>query len=258
MSESRRTFETGQKGTGDVRESAPGGAADREAVPDASPSVRLFSEQIRKEAQEEIEKIREKAELSARRKTQEAEREAERIAREMGQGAEEQAKSIDVRTMAGVSLETKRTMLRLQGQITDEVLAKAMARFKELRGTKQYADFLKELAVQGILALGEETCVLAPAAEDRDLFTEELVRGIEDLARRRSGRKVMATVSMDVSPDGSGIRVYSGKGNMLFDNTLEARLERLWDELIMTVMKEVFAGEREQKCAPDDGSHAGE
>ncbi len=207
----------------------------------ASLSVRFFCEQIAKDAREEIEKILGRAELSARRRAEEAEKEAVDAARQIEGAAHDQAKSIETRTLAGVSLEMKKTILRLQWEIIEEVLARTKAKLTELRGTKEYASFLKELAAQGVRALGENECVLVPGVEDRDLFTPELVREIEELLGRTSGRKVKLSVSSDLAPEGAGVRVYSGTKTMLFDNTLDARMERLADELKAVVAREVFS-----------------
>ncbi len=207
----------------------------------ASVSVRAFCEQISKDAQEEVRRILGKAELSAARRGEEAEKEAVQAARQIHQAAQGQVKSVEARTMAGVSLDMRKTILRVQGEIVEEVLARVRASLKEMRGTKQYADSLKQLSVEGIIALGEEKCILAPGLEDRRFFTPQFLREIEQLVARTGGRKAELTISDDILPDGGGVRVYSTKRTVLFDNTIDARMERLADELRAIVAREVFA-----------------
>jgi len=209
-------------------------------------SVSAFCEQIKKDAQEEVQRILGRAELSARRKGEEAEKEASQTARQTRQTVEAQAKSIETRAMAGVSLEMRKTLLRVQGEVIEEVFAKVREKLKEVRRTQQYADSLKKLSVEGITALGEVKCVLAPGVEDRQFFTPKFLRELEELVSRAGGRKVEVTISDDILPDDGGVRVYSGKRTVLFDNTLEARMERLADELRTIVAREVFAEERKK------------
>jgi len=216
-------------------------------TPDSSlAAVAPFVEQIKKDAEAEMEKIRGRAELAARRKLEAAEREGEAATRQARQSAEEQAHRIAARAMAGVSLEVRRTMLRVQGEIVNEVLDRAREKLKQLQGTPQYAGFVERLAVQGILALADNTCVLAPGAADAGLFTPQRIVEIKKTAKRLTGNEINLTVSNDLSlarpgAEGSGVRVYSGSKKTLFDNTLTARLDRLKDELRMIVAKEVFA-----------------
>jgi V/A-type H+-transporting ATPase subunit E len=230
-----------------------------EGLPDTAASAALFAEQIRKDAQQEINKIREKAELSAARKGEEAETEAESLVGGIRREAQEQGTTIQTRMMAAVALETRRTALRVQGEIIDHVLKSAKERLGDLRGTEEYADFFKRLAVQGILALGQQRCLLVPATEDAALLTAQMLREIQNLAEEASGKKVTARVSRDIAPEGWGIRVYSDEGNILFDNTLDARLERLRDELRTLVAREVFPSEDESgKPLDREGSTKGE
>jgi vacuolar-type H+-ATPase subunit E/Vma4 len=241
-----------------VGDAVPGSASDsrgeREVQGETPPSAAAFCEQIRKDVQEEIERILGKARLSASRRHEEAKEEAERVSQQTRKDAQAEAKTMEARVMSGVSLEVKKAILRAQGEIIDEVLGRVRARLKKLRRTKEYAEFLKELTAQGILALGEEECVLAPAVEDRELYTPELIDRVKQLVVSSSGKNVNLTVSADLSPEGSGVRVYSGAGTVLFDNTLEARMERLADELKTIVAREVFGeGKRGHGSRTEEG-----
>lgn len=209
-------------------------------IENTAAAVAPFIEQIQKDAQAEIEKIRGRAELTAKRKLEEAQREAESARRQATKSAEEQARRIEARTLSGVSLETRRTMLRVEGEIVTEVVERARESVKTLRDRPEYAAFSKRLAVEGILALGEEQCLLAPAGADAKFFTPQHVAGIKETAERLAGRQIKLTLSNDPSVEGLGVRVYSGSRKTLFDNTLAARLERLADELRMIVVQTVL------------------
>jgi len=218
-------------------------------------SALAFCEQIRKDAEAEIEKILGKAQLSIGKRRDEAERQAESAVSEIKEAAQAQARTIEAKALSGVSLETKRTLLRVQGEIVEEVFAGLRARLRKLRETTKYRDFLKELTVQGIVAVDEEECVAAPGVEDRKLFTPQLVAEIEQIVESKSARKVSIAVSPDLAPEPYGVRVYSGARTALFDNTLDARMERLADELKAIVARQVFASDEAERSGQTRAAH---
>ncbi len=251
MPEPKRHLDKIEKPSGPARMISLDVPNNRPGEGEASSSVLGFCEQIRKDAEEEVKAILGRAEASARRKIEEAEKEATGTARQITGAADAEAKKIESRTMSGASLETRKTMLKTQGEIIEEVLAGVGTRLRELRETGEYLDFLKKLSVQGISAIGEEECVLVPGAEDKELFTAELIAEIGKLVVETSGRKITVSLSHDLAPEGHGVRVYSGSRRMLFDNTLEARMERLTDELRNLVAREAFARSKATKETED-------
>jgi len=233
-----------EKARSEKPETVPPAQGQEEALGEMHSSVLAFCHQIARDAQEEIEKIAGRAELSAKRKLEDAQKEAESVALKIKQAAEAQAKRIQARVTSGISLEMKKMLLRAQADIIEEVFATVRDRLETLRGTTEYVCFLRQLTVQAILVLEEEECLVAPGTEDRDLCTAQLMSEISQLVQGTSGKEVKLSLSPDLSPKGSGVRVYSGAGTALFDNTLDARMERLEDELKAVVARQVFAPER--------------
>lgn len=233
-------------------------AASGEAAGDSAASALAFCQQIDKDAHEEIEKILGRARLSVTRKLEDAEKQADTVARQLTEAAEAEGGRIRTRVMSGVSLEMKKTILRAQGDIIEDVFRKVRAALKRLGHTPEYVRFLRELTVQAIIILEEEECLLAPASEDRELYTPELIQEIGELVERTIGKPVKLSLSPDLSPQGSGVRVYSAARNALFDNTLRARMERLEDELKSLVASEVFASDAGAHEAQTDAERAQE
>ena len=210
-----------------------------------------FCQQIQSDARDETEAILARARHSAEKKRQGAAEKAEKEVRTIRQEAEAQAKAIESRALAGVSLESKKLLLKAQGEIVDGVFEGVRARLKGMRSGKRYADFLKDLTVQAIIMLGEEECLLVPACEERDWFDASLLADIEQLVEQRTARKVKLSVSDDSLPEGAGVQVYSATGTSLFDNTIPVRFERIADELKVMIVREVFvSGERESIGQP--------
>jgi len=221
--------------------------ADNASPGASTSSVLAFCEQIRKDAQAEIETILGRARHAAERKGEDALKEAERISREGKTAAEAQGKRIQTRATSGVSLEMKKMILRARGEIIQEVLARVRDRLQKTRATKEYSDFLKELTVQAIVGLDEEDCIIAPGKRDKDLFTPELIQQIAETLQRGTGREVRMSISHDLSPEGAGVAVYSASQRAVFDNTLDARMERLAEELRAIIAREVFVSDDSRK-----------
>lgn len=237
---------------------APVTPASGEIAGDTTGSALAFCDQIDKDAREEIEKILGRARLSVTRKLEEGEKRADTVARQLTGAAEAQAERISATMMSGVSLEMKKTILRAQGDIIDDVFQKVKATLKQMGHTPEYLHFLRELTVQAIIVLEEEECLLAPGSEDRELYSPELVQEIGQLVERKTGKPVKLSLSPDLSPEGSGVRVYSGGRRTLFDNTLSARMERLEDELKTLVASEVFPSHPGARQAQTDAEKAQE
>jgi vacuolar-type H+-ATPase subunit E/Vma4 len=68
-----------------------------------------------------------------------------------------------------------------------------------------------------------------------------------DEVARESGRPVKITPAADLNETAMGAVVRAADGSVLFDNTIEARMERLGDELQLIVSREVFGSESEPR-----------
>lgn len=215
-----------------------------------------FCQQIQSDARDEIEAILARARDSAEKKRQGAAEKAEKEVRTIRQAAEAQAKAIESLALAGVSLESRKLLLKAQGEIIDGVFEGVHARLKEMRSGKRYADFLKELTVQAVIMLGEEECILVPACEERDRFDATLLADIAQIVEPRTHKKVKLTLSHECLPGGAGVRVYSATGTSLFDNTLAVRLDRIADELKVMIVREVFASQ-EPEPVGQPGANSG-
>ncbi len=236
------------------RQSQPtGGFQNQERNPQALPtelphaSVKAgdFCDQIRSDASDQADSILKRARHSADRKIRDARTEAQQAAQQLLTEAHAEAALIDRRTLAGVSLDSKRILLKAHGRILDDALEELKARVDQLRSHDAYNDFLVNLAAQAVIALDEKHCIIAPGRQDIQRFTDDILAKVSDRVEKSTGSHVTIALSAERSPDGSGLIAYSTDGNALLDNTVSARFRRLEDELKVIISHEAFALEEE-------------
>ncbi len=206
-------------------------------------SIEAFCEQIRQDAKKEIDKIISRATRTAKEKLDVAQKEVERIRENILKQTEEEAENIKRRVMADVNLEIKKVRLKSREEIIDEVLARVKEKLQALRTTDAYRDVLKKLIVQGILALDENEVAVKIASEDVKLASGSLLSEVKNYLQDKYKRSVTIEFSQAPLQEGIGVCVYSKKGNIFFDNTFNARMKRMDDELRLAISREIFSEE---------------
>ena len=206
-------------------------------------SIQAFCEQIRQDAKKEIDKIMSRATRTAKEKLDTARKEAERIRENILKQTEEEAEKIKRKIMADINLETKKVRLKSREEIVDEVLARVKEKLQAFRSTDGYRDVLKKLIVQSILALDENEVAVKITSEDAKLASGPLLSEVKNYLQDKYKRNVTIELSQTPLQEGIGVCVYSKKGNIFFDNTFNARMERMDDELRLAISKEIFSEE---------------
>ena len=175
------------------------------------------------------------AQRQAARVIRKAEREAKAVLdKATGESQEERSSKL---ASAQAAADRKRTLIfatvpveigrmhaaRMEKQllsVRDEVQAKLLAR----KGF-DYGETLVTLAAEALSRMEGDTFVLELSEQDRKTFGAKLA----DLAPDRAGRPdITVTVGTQPSPIEGGVIVHDPQGRQLWDNSLEARLERMW------------------------------
>ena len=98
----------------------------------------------------------------------------------------------------------------------------------------------KQLALEGIAVLGESEVVLKPGDIDKEMFTGKLVDKIRSRAKELLGEEINIILGKDTIKGQAGLYVVSKAGNVLFDNTVESRLERMGDDVRLLIARNIF------------------
>ena len=209
------------------------------SIGDATP----FVDEINKSAGEEIDKVLSRAKRTAESRLDEARKTAKAETDQILGAAKARAELERRRIISDLSLEVKKVTLKARGELVEEALAQVRVRLEKVRGTPEYRDTLKALVVEGIVALDRPEVNVslssADAAMANDAFFKEVAA--------ECGRQVSITPAADLDEKTMGAIVRATDGSVLFDNTIDTRMERLADELQLIVSREVFASEPEPR-----------
>ena len=181
------------------------------------------------------------AERRAGRATQRAEREAQNVLDDAAKQARAQRDEVlgaaegrieHERAVSGGRVEQEVIALNLgvRHQRVERVRAEAVRLLGELANGPQHYDALKALALLAVEAMSAERVSLVLRAEDRAKWGERLAAEVLATAEV-AGRHVEVQVADEDLTASGGLVVVGEGGHEVADQTFEARLERLWDDI---------------------------
>jgi len=172
--------------------------------------------------------ILEEAQKQKKLKIEEAKRRAKEAADAITKKAELQAKSEMSRYEASAKLKSKYRMLQSKEQLIEDVLETATQKLDNIVGKAEYKKVLTKLAIDGGIALHEDTLELKLP---KNHATHIDVAEIEKSISKETGNKTKITISKDTIRSKGGLIITTPDAKKLVDNTFEARLERLEDKI---------------------------
>lgn len=204
--------------------------------------VEVLREEVRRLARREAERIVEEA----RRRAEEIIREAERRAEELVKTRMEEARR-EARRRLGVELHKARMegiikLQRLKSELLKRVFDEALARLRELAEGRreEYSRVLADWISEAARSLGGGDLVVYVNRRDWSLAAT-LLPSIEERLRRE-GLEVRLRLSDEAIDVAAGALVATSDGRLMYNSTLEARLERVRNKLSGEVYKLLFGG----------------
>ncbi len=204
-------------------------------------SVDKICEQIREDGAKEVESITGKARRTADEIVSRAEAKARQAGERIVKDAVERGETAKRRTLSSVSLEVRRIKLRAREEVVTAVMSRVNAAVAEARSRADYAAVLAGLATEAIRVLEGDAFVVHADRRDVALLEAKSFPRIREImkAEGRSVRSLEAK-PLPVAAQG-GVQVSVPGGNVIFDNTFEARLYRFREETRSFVFDEVFS-----------------
>ncbi len=204
----------------------------------------VLTEEILADARRQAERLRRRAERDAKHTVEEAEREAKADRSERIEKARAEADRRRRLTLASVSVEKGRLRAARIEEALDGVREAARERLLAREGY-DYREMLARLAAEPVRHMEGQAFVLELAEADRDAFGPDLAAAV----RRRAGRDgLQVTLADEPAPIAGGVIVRDAEGRQRWDNSLAARLERLWPALRRRVAEETgLIGDRQDK-----------
>lgn len=177
------------------------------------------AEKIKKEARKKEEEILKKAEAEAKSKSDEI----------LNQGKKE-AELEKQRILANAKLQARKIKLDVKEKIIEKSFSLAEEKLKEVISSEEYEKILKDLIREAISTIGREDIEVLCRKED-----EKVVKKIiKDLSGVELAKDNISTIG--------GVIVRSKDRQVQVDNTFEARLTRMRDDLRIEVAKILFGG----------------
>jgi V/A-type H+-transporting ATPase subunit E len=210
-------------------------------------SVDKICERIREDGDAEIESIIEKAKQTAddiiARANSAGEAAAEKILKE----AQEKGGIASKRLLSSVNLEVKRAKLKAREEVVQEINERVGAALKDYRASGDYGAVLTGLALEAIRSLDGDSFIVRAAPEDIGIVEKEVFPSLR-AKLKEEGRDVtrLAAEPLD-RPVSGGVQVGVPGGNVIYDNTFEARLYRLREEIRNIIFEDVFAEESKEE-----------
>lgn len=204
-------------------------------------SVDKICGQIREDGMKEVDSITGKARRTADEIVSRAEAKAREAGARIVREAMDRGETAKRRTLSSVSLEARRIKLRAREEVVTAVMARVNAEVERARSRGDYAEVLAGLAAEAIRAIESETFVVDADRRDLAILESKSFPRIRELMKA-DGRNVRSIEARPL-PNASlgGVQVSVPGGNVLFDNTFEARLYRFREETRALVFDEVFS-----------------
>jgi len=199
-----------------------------------------LEQQILADARSQAEPILRRARRQAEEILRQARQEAERRREDIRRNALERAEAEARRVRARAELEAENIRRAAREEILQYARQQAVEALRSVPGEERYAEMLLELALAGLRAMRGRRFELLMRAEDREAHGAATAGALRDRAASELGRQVIVTLADETVRASGGLVVRRADGHLLCDQTFEARLERLWDELRVEVAKVLF------------------
>ncbi len=204
-------------------------------------SVDKICEQIKGDGAKEVDSILAKARSTASAIIAKAEDEARKVGERILLDATEKGTTAKKRVLSSVSLEVRRIRLKAREEVVNAVMDAARADVEKSRKRDDYPRVLAALAAEALRVLEGEEFVVYADRRDLALLESAVFSQVRELMKRE-GRAVKR-IEGKALPEATagGVRVGVPGGNVIFDNTFEARMYRYREEIRAIIFEGVFS-----------------
>lgn len=140
--------------------------------------------------------------------------------------------------------------MKVRDDLLKTLLSEAGAKCAMVARGQNYPHLLQKLIVQGLIKIDEEECVIYCRGEDLKTVQKVVPEAIKEyiaIMERESGVKLApkVTVNTDKSKDlvdstYGGVKLTALHGRIVCDNTMSARLELVYEELLPSIRAIIF------------------
>lgn len=139
-----------------------------------------------------------------------------------------------LRLVSQATLEARREYLESIDECVKTVVSEALKKIPAIRKKREYTLSLKALLREAIDVVGSEEVIVECAREDQKLLKEVS----EEVGKELGVRIILSENALDSV---GGVRVQKSDGSIIFDNTVEARLERMRGEIRSEIIRRILS-----------------
>ena len=203
-------------------------------------SVEKICQRIREDGEKEVESILDKAERTASGIIDRAEKKKERIAGEILKEAEENGENEYRRLLSSIKIELKREKLRVREEVIEHIMEKMKGDLKDIRQQERYINILQGMILAGVGALEGDSFIVSVDGRDLELARDKVIPTVEQKVKQEREADCQLKLEQLSRPSLGGARIRAAEGKVAYDNTFEARMHRLNDEIRNVIFEEVF------------------
>ena len=212
-------------------------------------SVEKICGQIREDGDREIASILEKARSTAADILGKAESKCDEATARIMRDAKERGETESRRLLSSVNIEVRRTKLKAREEVVGVITKKVQEELSGMRSSAEYPDILTRLVVEAVRGLEGKSFVVYVDKKDLKLLKEKIFPRVREIMAGESAPVSSLQARPLEKSSAGGARVGHPGGNVIYDNTFEARMFRYRDEIRMAIFDVVFY--------PEDGGETG-
>ena len=164
----------------------------------------------------------------------------DQMRRQVLDAARIEAAALERKLLSMVNLETRRTILTAREKVLDQVMDGIKARAASVRSSSEYPQYLKQMIVQGALVLDCDRIDILAAACDKSIFVPSFLDEIKRLLKEKHSKDIVLGLDLSEDLKDIGVVLRSKDRKMEYDNTFGARLSRVYEDVRMGILKEIF------------------
>lgn len=190
-------------------------------------------------AKDEAEKIIKNAEEEAKRIVRKAEEKARKLRESKLEQVRKLVKQRLYREYSLKKLDLMKSFVTEKYKLLENLMNEAIEEALKLVRSKDetYKEALKRLAVEASLNISSENIVLRVTKEDLEILKTMLPEILKEVREKRG--KVNLKVSDEPIDAIGGVFAESGDGREYFNNTIDARINKIREELLPSLLSEV-------------------
>ncbi len=174
-------------------------------VKDTKEEIRISLEKAYKDALDIIEDERKKAVVEAE---------------EIAQSEDRQAEAVKKRILLSAELEVRKKSLRILDETIGNVFEEFLKELDNLSASKGYDKVMKSFLEEGITAIGGNEFIIYANTKDKNLLN----RIGHEVEKSRNVKIILSSESHKCK---GGLQISNSDGSVIYDNTIEMKLERL-------------------------------